>query len=232
MYVCSNCGAASAKWQGKCFSCGEWNTLVSAPEPKKSAGKSKLGETTEATDLGSVKSLETETGRLPTSSAELARVLGGGLVPGSLTLLSGEPGIGKSTLALQIAGWNSASDSQVLYVTAEETLSQLANRAKRLQVPTDGLSAVALSDADAIIDTLQSEKSSLAIVDSVSMLSTDEATGSPGSVGQIRTVTEKLMQYAKASNTAIVLIGHVTKDGSISGPKALEHLVDTVLFLE
>lgn len=175
--------------------------------------------------------MATDTGRLASSSEELARVLGGGLVPGSLTLLSGEPGIGKSTLALQIAGWN-AGDKRVLYATAEETLAQLANRAERLSVPTDRIDAVSESDADAIIDAMRVSGCALAVVDSVSMLATDEATGSAGSVGQIRTVAEKLMQYAKASGTAVVLIGHVTKDGSISGPKTLEHLVDTVLFLE
>ncbi|HRI36826.1 MAG TPA: ATPase domain-containing protein [bacterium] len=157
MYVCSTCGTTSTKWQGKCFSCGEWNTLVSAPEPKKSPSKRGDSTPSETKNLADIEAMTTDSGRLPTVSEELSRVLGGGLVPGSLTLLSGEPGIGKSTIALQIAGWGSHAGSSVLYATAEETLSQLANRAKRLGVDTGNIRAVNESDVDRVIETIRAE---------------------------------------------------------------------------
>ncbi len=243
MFICSNCQATSPKWTWKCPTCGEWNTfLESKPlNPKSKISGGKVLETSKIDTQLSHGWLE----RYQSASGELDSVLGGGLSAGSLVLLSGEPGIGKSTLALQMAEWYSKSEewrmkseksetieTQVLYVSGEEHLAQISARAHRLGVTSDRISIVTESDFDSIVATIERSTTRIVIIDSLSVLSSSSIEGSPGSVSQIRIMTEMCMNIAKKMHKSIILIGHVTKDGSIWGPKSLEHLVDVVLFLE
>ena len=170
--------------------------------------------------------------RVEFGSRELSTVFGGGIVSGSLSLLSGEPGIGKSTLALQMADWYAIEGREVLYVSAEETTTQISDRARRLGIVNPHIALISCSRVEDILETIDGHPADLVILDSVSMLRSDTFGGSAGSMGQIRGTTEILMETAKRTNRAIVLIGHVTKDGTIAGPKALEHLVDVVLSFE
>ena len=170
--------------------------------------------------------------RYPSSSGELDAVLGGGLSAGSLVLLSGEPGIGKSTLALQMSEWYASRNQEVLYISGEEHIGQISARAVRLGVSHANISLLTESDWDSIFVTIERSTASVIIIDSLSVLSSSSIDGSPGSISQIRIMTEMCMHIAKKMQKSIILIGHVTKDGSIGGPKSLEHLVDVVLFLE
>ncbi|MDD2693959.1 MAG: DNA repair protein RadA [Candidatus Gracilibacteria bacterium] len=229
MFICSSCHASTPKWVGKCPTCGDWNTLEESKLDTKK-GKSISGKKIEVgkIQLGTDSILE----KMKSSSSELDSVLGGGITPGSLVLLSGEPGIGKSTLALQMSEWYASQGEQVLYVSGEEHIGQISMRAKRLGVASENISLISESNFDDIIATLELHPAEIIIVDSISVLSSDRIDGSPGSISQIRIMTELFMNLAKKTNKSILLIGHVTKDGSISGPKSLEHLVDVVLFLE
>ena len=236
MFICSNCQATSAKWTGKCLTCGEWNTFLES-KPLKTNSKITGGKVLETSKINtSIHSTGLQ--RYESASGELDSVLGGGLSAGSLVLLSGEPGIGKSTLALHMAEWYSSStksdtwDTQVLYVSGEEHLAQISARAHRLGVTSDRISIVTESDFDSIVVTIERSTARIIIIDSLSVLSSSSIEGSPGSVSQIRIMTEMCMNIAKKMHKSIILIWHVTKDGSIGGPKSLEHLVDVVLFLE
>lgn len=228
-FVCNNCGARFSAWMGKCGNCGEWNTLVEDVPIVSSSGSAVSGRKLEAASVAASKALETK--RLATGIGEIDNVLGGGLVPGSVCLLAGQPGIGKSTLLLQLAYAISKKQS-VLYVSGEESASQVALRASRLGTTSDNLKIATSNSADDIASTVQSGDFKLVIVDSIQTISTSGVASSAGSVSQITNSSALLTAAAKATNTVLVLVGHVTKEGMIAGPKVLEHLVDVVLALE
>lgn len=230
VYVCQQCGAESPKWQGQCQNCGEWNTLVEVTRAKSASSKS-------ATNLVSglqvapvqLSTVTTEVGqRIDTGFEELNRVLGGGLLPGSVTLLGGEPGVGKSTLLLQLA-----LNIGGLYVTAEESAHQVKLRADRLpQANLSQLSLLSTSDVDQALAAIASQKPVCAVIDSIQTISTSDLEGVPGSIGQVRECANRLVRAAKEYNIPIIIVSHVTKEGTIAGPKVLEHVVDTVLYVE
>lgn len=230
MYTCSHCHKTTLKWSGKCPNCGEWNTLEEQNIPKVGKGKITIGAARETQKIQQHSTEKIE--RYQSSSQELDGVLGGGLLPGSLILLSGEPGIGKSTLSLQMSGWYSSQNTEVLYISGEESIGQISSRAQRLGVIGENIELLCESDFESIVATIQASSAKIIIIDSLSVLSSSSLDGTPGSISQIRSMTEMCMQLAKKLSKSIILIGHVTKDGSISGPKSLEHLVDVVLFLE
>jgi DNA repair protein RadA/Sms len=231
-YVCQNCGADFPKWAGQCGECGQWNTLV---ESSISAKPKARGGFSPGTDAGVVQRLDTVTGedqeRIATGLPELDRVLGGGIVPGAVILIGGDPGIGKSTLLLQALA---ALEGRVatLYVTGEESLSQVALRARRLGLPRLDLPVLAETGLNSILDVLTRTTPGFVVLDSIQTLYTDALDAAPGSVSQLRECAAQLVRYAKARNCTIVLVGHVTKEGAIAGPRVLEHMVDTVLYFE
>jgi len=236
-YVCQTCGASVLRWEGQCRTCGEWNTLVETvvrdePKPRPSAvvpGSAAPVPLSHAGDPGSED-------RRPVGIGEFDRVLGGGLVAGSVVLLGGEPGIGKSTLLLQVAAGVALSGATVLYATGEESTGQVRLRAARLGLTTgtvgDAIRVVAETGVGRIIDLARADRPGLLVVDSVQTVASEELGGPPGSVGQVREATLRLMELAKAEGIPVVLVGHVTKDGTLAGPKTLEHLVDVVLSIE
>ena len=243
-YVCQSCGANYGKWSGQCADCGEWNTLTEAPNVamphhKKSTAKSApktanyAGDSSGVMTLANVGfSLET---RMPTGLGEFDRVLGGGLVAGSVVLIGGDPGIGKSTILLQTAINMASSDSlagSALYITGEESLSQVAMRAVRLGLPTDRLRVLAETNVETICMALTAEQPAIAVIDSIQTLFTEAIQSAPGGVAQIRESAAVLTRYAKQTGTALFLVGHVTKEGALAGPRVLEHMVDTVLYFE
>jgi DNA repair protein RadA/Sms len=231
MFICSNCGHSQIKWTGACGNCGTWGSLTEQTEASKRPGKIKeAGKATKSSKLEL--NPESENTRYPVRSTELSNVLGGGLVPGSFILLSGEPGIGKSTLTLQIADWFSTREHSALYISAEENLAQISARAKRLGIINTHIEILCESVFEHLLATIESSSCELVILDSISVFQSLSIDTNSGSTSLIRSMSEVLMQVAKRSNKTIIVIGHVTKDGSISGPKTLEHLVDTVLFLE
>lgn len=245
-YVCQSCGAHYGKWSGQCADCGEWNSLVEAPDvsmPHHKATKKTIASTPKTSNyagaLSGVMSLDevgvTVETRMPTGIGEFDRVLGGGLVAGSVVLIGGDPGIGKSTILLQTATNMAASDSlagSALYITGEESLSQVAMRAKRLGLPTDRLRVLAETNVDTICLALSTEQPAVVIIDSIQTLFTDAIQSAPGGVAQIRESAAILTRYAKQTGTALFLVGHVTKEGALAGPRVLEHMVDTVLYFE
>lgn len=226
-FVCQQCGATQSKWSGKCDQCGEWNSMVeTAVLPSRASSGAKAALPQKISDV--------ETKKLPridTSIGEVNQVLGGGIVPGSITLLSGDPGIGKSTLVLQIAA-QIASKTPVLYVSGEESANQIKLRAERLNVNSDGLDLLTETNTDVVAATLKNGDYKLVIIDSIQTMSVEALTGSPGTVGQITASSQMLQSVAKQNHIAMIIIGHVTKEGNIAGPKVLEHLVDVVLYLE
>ncbi len=227
-YICSNCGAAFTSWQGRCNNCGEWNTLEQQVEVSTAtAGSSGKGLKTETI----AKAARTEAKRLSTKITEVDEVLGGGLVAGSVNLLAGQPGIGKSTLLMQLAN-NLASDYEVLYVSGEESVRQVALRAERLGVKAPNLQLAVSTVANDIAATIAEDKYDVVIVDSIQAVALKEIASAAGNVSQITNSTQLLTAAAKATATALLLVGHVTKEGSIAGPKVLEHIVDVVLQLE
>ena len=233
-YVCQNCGAAYPKWTGRCENCGEWNTLV---EQAVTSGKSVVARSASHSQtlnhqlIGSIDS-DVTANRLPSGFAELDAVLGGGILPGGVLLLAGQPGIGKSTLLLQVAA-NVASKTPVLYVSGEESASQVKLRAQRLGADShDQLAFAASTSADDIAATIKQGGYSLVIIDSIQTLSMEEIASAPGTVSQITNSSNVIIRAAKDAGAAVVLVGHVTKEGSIAGPKVLEHLVDVVLQFE
>jgi DNA repair protein RadA/Sms len=228
-YVCSNCGATTQTWSGKCFSCGEWNTLeesvaVGTNAEIKNQGRSLQTQTVSA-------SLAKDMPRLKTGMGEVDTVLGGGVVAGSVNLIAGQPGIGKSTLLLQLA-YNASAAHKVLYVSGEESAHQISLRAQRLGKSTTKLQLATSTVTDDIAATVASGDYALVIVDSIQTVSCKDVASAAGSVSQITNSTHLLTAAAKNTNTALLIVGHVTKEGSIAGPKVLEHLVDVVLQLE
>lgn len=235
MFVCQQCGARSPKWTGKCEQCGQWNSLVEqAPAP---AGKSAVARSAGQGTLLQPRpitaaSQDEPAARLATGIADLDAVLGGGILPGGVLLLAGQPGMGKSTLLLQVAH-AVARQQSVLYISGEESAGQVALRATRLGADQhEALSFAASTSADDIAATIRTGQYQLVIVDSIQTLSLAEITSAPGTVSQITNASNVIIQAAKQSGTAVVLVGHVTKEGSIAGPKVLEHLVDVVLQFE
>lgn len=234
-FFCQNCGYESVKWAGQCPSCGQWNTFVEEMMQKDNSQNNNGWKdyndekrTSKTISLSEIKSSEER--RLPTSDAELNRVLGGGIVPGSLVLVAGEPGIGKSTLFLQNGLW--LKDVSVLYVSGEESEQQIKMRADRLGLKNENFYLLTETSTQTIFQEIKKLKPQLVIVDSIQTLHTSFIDSSPGSVSQIRECAAEFQRFAKETNTPVFLIGHITKDGSIAGPKILEHMVDTVLQFE
>lgn len=237
IYVCSNCGESSPRWMGRCPSCGAWNTMVEdvvVPEPKASARSASArpsGVTSiTARRLSEVSTTE-EKSRIVTGISELDRVLGGGVVLGSVVLLGGEPGAGKSTLLLQLCG--AISDRcQVLYITGEESVRQIKLRADRLQVPQQNIQLAAETDIDDICGLIEQTKPDLVVIDSIQTMHCNDVSSSAGSVSQVKECSARLLTVAKSCEIPTFIVGHVNKDGAIAGPKVMEHIVDTVLYFE
>lgn len=234
-FVCQNCGASYPKWTGKCENCGEWNTLVEQIVETKGASavarSHSRGKILKPQSMCSI-AAEDSVKRLPTGIADLDAVLGGGILPAGVMLLAGQPGIGKSTLLMQVAA-HVSEQSSVLYVSGEESASQVKLRATRLGATSgDDLQFVASTSADDIAATIRSGRYKLVIIDSIQTLSLEEIASAPGTVSQITNSSNVIIRAAKASGAAVILVGHVTKEGSIAGPKVLEHLVDVVLQFE
>jgi DNA repair protein RadA/Sms len=229
-YVCQGCGNSSPRWLGKCPACGEWNSYVEERVSSEKRGHGRMPRNSTSIAITQIESAKEE--RIGTGIGELDRVLGGGFVPGSLVLVGGDPGIGKSTLALDMVNNVSLSKMSVLYVTGEESPEQVKMRAERMGVGSDRLFVFAETSVENILDEIAKLSPKLAVIDSIQTIYTEDFPSAPGSVGQIRESAAKIMQYAKTNGTAIFLIGHVTKEGTIAGPKVLEHLVDTVLYFE
>lgn len=226
LFICAKCDAQSTKWSGRCLECGGWGTVGEQVRSQKSEAKSAVGTPGKTFSLNELKG--SKTAHRPTGIAEFDRVLGGGLVPGSLALLSGEPGIGKSTLLLQVA----AAIPNVLYASGEESAEQVALRFERLGLAAPSLKFLAETDLTTVLATIEAEKPALAIIDSIQTLSSPETGGAQGGAMQIRAMTAQLMEYAKRSGVPMLIVGQVTKDGDVAGPKTLEHLVDVVVSFE
>lgn len=231
VFVCNSCGYESGKWLGKCPACNEWNTFIEekAITGTKTSTKDKSKPKGEIVKLNEVEKKQAT--RIETGVGELDRVLGGGFVNGSLTLLGGEPGIGKSTLILQICD-NVKVDGKILYVSGEESAQQIKIRADRLGIKNDNLLFLAETDIDNVEVALENTGAKFVIIDSVQTMYSDEITSAPGSVSQVREITARIMKMCKQTGITTIIIGHVTKDGNIAGPRVLEHMVDTVLYLE
>lgn len=228
-FTCQNCGYQTPKWMGRCPNCEQWNSMVE--EIIQSGGKPRTGSATgQPRSIDSI-SLDSEL-RIKTGIGEFDRILGGGVVPGSVVLVGGDPGIGKSTLILQVAGRLSRQGLKVLYTSGEESPQQIKMRANRLSVHSENLYVVTGTCMEELFDKIEDLRPDLFIVDSIQTIYTDSLPSAPGSVSQVREVTARLLNWAKASGTPTFLIGHVTKEGAIAGPKVLEHLVDTVLYFE
>lgn len=236
-YVCSECGADFNKWQGQCGECGAWNSLseivlepaAAAPAAARRSGWAGKADAPKITALKDVR--HSEDARVSTSIGEFDRVLGGGLVEGAVVLVGGDPGIGKSTLLLQALARMAAS-LPALYVTGEESLAQVAGRAVRLDLPLEGLQALAETSVEKILGHAIAARPRVIVADSIQTLWTETLTAAPGSVSQVRESAARLVRYAKETGTAVFLVGHVTKEGGIAGPRVLEHMVDAVLYFE
>ena len=237
-YSCQQCGGTTPRWLGKCPHCGAWNSLLeTAPEPQ-TAGKNRLsaaGPTglVAAAELAPICDIEaSEVARTPTGQEELDRVLGGGIVAGGVVLIGGDPGIGKSTLLLQALDAMQRQGLPTLYVSGEESAAQVALRARRLGLAASPVPVLVEIGLEAILATLARERPAVAVIDSIQTLYSDQLSSAPGSVAQVRECAAYLTRAAKASGSAIVLVGHVTKEGTLAGPRVLEHMVDTVLYFE
>src|SRR6266446_7118217 len=239
-YICQQCGGEQNKWAGKCPDCGAWNTLEETTEVPQSAvqqrrptalGSSSIAQGTQIPlVLPHIKPLVQE--RISVGFAEMDRVLGGGLVAGSLTLIGGEPGIGKSTLLLQVSGAIAKNVGSVLYISGEESIEQVKMRAERLKITGERLYLLASIELEVIAEAVSRLKPALVVIDSIQTVLSSHLTSAPGSISQVRECTVQLMQLAKSTHTPIFIIGHVTKEGTVAGPKALEHIADAVLYLE
>ncbi|HEX3846973.1 MAG TPA: DNA repair protein RadA [Steroidobacteraceae bacterium] len=231
VFICQNCGASSPKWQGQCAGCGEWNTLVAeiaAAGPRRARESYK---TRPADSVSLAAEARVEQPRLSTGSTELDRVLGGGLVTGSVTLIGGDPGIGKSTLMLQAAAALDAH-GPVLYATGEESLQQVAQRARRLGLGLATARLITETCVESIVAGAKALGARVLIIDSIQTMNSERVDSAPGAVSQLRECTAELVRYAKSTGTSVLLVGHVTKEGQIAGPRVLEHMVDTVLYFE
>ncbi|MFI5289217.1 MAG: DNA repair protein RadA, partial [Polyangia bacterium] len=227
-FVCQACGFSAVKWLGRCTECGEYGTLVE--ESLSSAQPAGALSSARPTSISEVRTDDAP--RLPTGSAELDRVLGGGLVPGSLVLLGGDPGIGKSTLLLQALDGVARSGKRVLYVSGEESVQQTALRAERLGARSASLMVLAETQLEKILEQAEAMKPAVLAVDSVQTVHTAQLESVPGSLGQVREAAGRLLTFAKTRHVPVILVGHVTKDGALAGPKTLEHVVDAVLYFE
>ncbi len=234
VFFCQNCGYESAKWLGQCPGCKEWNTMVEEPAVRKGTGSSGGGmsgrRTASPVSLNEVDLREGE--RMTTHIIELDRVLGGGIVPGSLTLVGGDPGIGKSTLLLQVCRHMAADGRKLLYISGEESLQQIKIRANRIGEFSDNLQLLCETSLETVEQTIRKEAPAVAVIDSIQTMYREEISSAPGSVSQVRESTNVLMQLAKGLGVSILIVGHVTKEGTVAGPRVLEHMVDTVLYFE
>ena len=231
IYSCTECGATSPKWQGQCPGCNAWNTLVETVA-EKATPNSRFESLAPAAKLQNLSEIEArESERIPTGIGEFDRALGGGLVAGGVVLIGGDPGIGKSTLLLQALS-HLAVGHKVLYVSGEESGEQVALRARRLGLDTRGLQLMAEINLERILSTLQAEMPTVAVIDSIQTLWSDQLSSAPGSVAQVRECAAQLTRLAKQVGITVILVGHVTKEGALAGPRVLEHIVDTVLYFE
>ncbi len=231
VYFCQSCGYESPKWMGQCPGCREWNTFVEETVEKKSAGKAR--ERRAAGGPVCLSSIETkEEDRVTTRMQELDRVLGGGIVPGSLVLVGGDPGIGKSTLLLQVCQKLADDGHDILYISGEESLKQIKLRAERIGQFSDKMKLFCETNLELIGDTIRSSQPEVVIIDSIQTMYNEDISSAPGSVSQVRESTSVLMQLAKGLGISIFIVGHVTKEGTVAGPRVLEHMVDTVLYFE
>ena len=236
VYICSNCGFESAKWAGKCPDCGEWNTMEESVKTAVSAKSAASGYSSSASTLLTrplaISEIDTEDEhRYHTGLSELDRVLGGGLVKGSLVLISGDPGIGKSTILLQICEYL-GQKLRILYVSGEESARQIKLRAGRLGVSSPNLRILAETDVQLVVEHIRTEKPDIVMIDSIQTMNFTDLNSSPGSVTQVRECTNAIMRCSKSLDIPAILVGHVNKDGAIAGPKVLEHIVDAVLYFE
>lgn len=236
VFVCQSCGAVHAKWAGRCDACGSWNSLqeeTGAQAPlsaqagvrKRSTRRSRL----ELVDLGSATE---DPRRLETGLPEFDRVAGGGLVPGSAILVGGDPGIGKSTLLLQAVARLALGGAKAVYVSGEEAVDQVRRRARRLGLADAAVALAAETSLEVILDGLKAEQPDIAVIDSIQTMWSDQLAAAPGTVAQVRACSQELVRFAKKRNTAVILVGHVTKEGQIAGPRVVEHMVDTVMYFE
>ena len=233
VYVCSDCGGTSPKWQGKCPSCNAWNTLIESSAESSAPAKNRfasLAKTAEVAILGDIDAVDMA--RTPTGHEELDRVLGGGMVEGGVVLIGGDPGIGKSTLLLQALDGLQRAGVPTLYVTGEESGAQVALRSRRLGLDNSQVKVLAEIQLDKILSTLNATRPAVAVIDSIQTVYSEQLTSAPGSVAQVRECAAHLTRAAKGSGTCVVLVGHVTKEGALAGPRVLEHMVDTVLYFE
>ena len=234
VFFCQNCGYESAKWSGQCPACREWNTFAEEPAaPKKkgaASGNRRTGEVKSPVSLTHIESKDQD--RISTGMAELDQVLGGGIVPGSLVLVGGDPGIGKSTLLLQVCRNLAERLSKIIYISGEESLQQIKMRAERIGTFHDSLKLLCETNLADIEEVVLKEKPQAVIIDSIQTMYQEDISSAPGSVSQVREATGVLMRLAKEQNIAIFIVGHVTKEGTVAGPRVLEHMVDTVLYFE
>ncbi|SEN89820.1 DNA replication and repair protein RadA [Paracoccus alcaliphilus] len=231
-FTCTACGAAHKKWAGRCDSCGEWNTIAEEAPLSQGPGRGLGAAKGRAVPLSGLSSHEPPPPRQQSGMAELDRVLGGGLVPGSAVLVGGDPGIGKSTLLLQAAAAFARAGLNAIYISGEEASAQVRMRAGRLDLTDAPVRLGSETNLRDILTTLDNERPDLAIIDSVQTLWSDQVEAAPGSVGQVRASAHELVTFAKRRGVAVILVGHVTKDGQIAGPRVVEHMVDTVLYFE
>jgi len=231
-YACAACGATHAKWAGRCDACGAWNAIVEEPGLAAGPGRPLGGAKGRAAALVDLRSAEPPPPRRATGIEELDRVLGGGLVPSSAILVGGDPGIGKSTLLLQAAASAAAAGASAIYVSGEEAASQIRMRAGRLGLAEAPLRLAAETSLRDVIAALEAERPALAVIDSIQTMWVDHVESAPGSVAQVRAAAHEIVAFAKRRGTAVILVGHVTKEGQIAGPRVVEHMVDTVLYFE
>lgn len=235
VFFCQNCGHEESKWLGQCPACKEWNTFVEEKITVSASGKSGVARSGKETDINIVPLMNVSTDedeRIQTQIQELDRVLGGGIVEGSLVLVGGDPGIGKSTLLLQVCQKLSSINKKVLYISGEESLKQIKLRANRMGEFSGNLFLLCETNLEMIRTAIEKQKPDMVVIDSIQTMYSEEVTSAPGSVSQVRESTNVFMQLAKGMNIAVFIVGHVTKEGTVAGPRVLEHMVDTVLYFE